>query len=87
MRLFAEFETGARQFWDATWGTDISTFDLLQALAARRHIPDTDRDHGHLVRDYRNSLVHEREDQSAAISVADARRYLCTFFSYLAAEW
>ena len=30
MRLFAEFETGARQFWDAMWGTDIKTYDLFQ---------------------------------------------------------
>jgi hypothetical protein len=87
MRLFAEFETGARQYWDATRGTEVSTFDLLEALAARRGIPDTDRDHGHVVRDYRNGLLHEREDQPESIPVAEARKYLCTFFSYLPAEW
>jgi hypothetical protein len=79
MRLFAEFETGARQFWDVAWGTEIKTFDLLEGLAARRAIPDTDRIHGHLVRDYRNSLVHERENQPDPITIALARRYLCTF--------
>ncbi len=87
MRLFAEFETGARQFWDAMWGTDIKTYDLFQALAARRGIPDTDRDNGHLVREYRNSLVHEREDRPEPISIEIARRYLCVFFSYLPAQW
>jgi hypothetical protein len=87
MRLFAEFETGARQFWDATWGTEIGTFDLFEALAARRGIPDTDRNNGHLVRNYRNSLVHERENQSESLAIALARRYLCTFFSYLPVEW
>ncbi|UUO07625.1 hypothetical protein M4951_04785 [Blastopirellula sp. J2-11] len=87
MRLFAEFETGARQFWDETWGTEIKTFNLFEGLAARRGIPDTDRINGHLVRDYRNSLVHERDEQPDPLSIALARRYLCTFFSYLPVEW
>jgi hypothetical protein len=87
LRLFAEFETGARQYWAATWGTDIKTHDLLEALAARRSIPDTDLENGHRVRDYRNSLVHEREDQPEPLEVAVARRYLCTFFSYLPVQW
>jgi hypothetical protein len=87
MRLFAEFETGARQYWDVTWGTDITTYDLFEALAARRSIPDTDLENGHRVRDYRNSLVHEREDQPEPLAVALARKYLCTFFSYLPVQW
>jgi hypothetical protein len=87
VRLFAEFETGARQCWGAIKGTEVSTFDLLQALSARRRIPDTVRDNGHLVREYRNCLVHEREDQPRPIPVAEARGHLCTFFSYLPAEW
>ena len=87
MRLFAEFETGARQYWDATWGTDIKTYDLFEALAARRSIPDTDLENGHRVRDYRNSLVHEREDRPKPLEVAVVRKYLCTFFSYLPVQW
>lgn len=87
VRLFAEFETGARQFWDATRGTEIGTFNLFEALAARCRIPDTHRDNGHLVRDHRNSLVHERESQRAPLTIALARKYLCTFFSYLPAQW
>ncbi len=87
MRLFAEFETGARQYWDAEWGTDIKTYDLFEALTARRGIPDTDLANGHQVREYQNSLVHEREDQPDQLDVAIARKYLCTFFSYLPMEW
>ncbi|HUY90968.1 MAG TPA: hypothetical protein VMV10_19685 [Pirellulales bacterium] len=87
MRLFAEFETGARQYWDVTWGTDIKTHDLFEALAARRSIPDTDLENAHLVREYRNSLVHEREDQPEPLEAAAARKYLCTFFSYLPVQW
>lgn len=87
LRLFAEFETGARQYWDATWGTDIKTHDLFEALAARRSISDTDLENGHRVRIYRNSLVHERDDQSEPLEIAMARKYLCTFFSYLPVQW
>jgi hypothetical protein len=87
MRLFAEFETGAREFWDVTWGTEIGTFDLFEAVAARRGIPDIDLSHGHLVRDYRNSLVHERENRPVPLTIVLSRHYLCTFFSYLPVEW
>jgi hypothetical protein len=87
MRLFAELETGARQYWDAAWGTEITTHNLFEALAARRSIPETALENGHKVRDYRNSLVHEREDQPDPIEVSAARSYLCTFFSYLPVEW
>lgn len=87
IRLFAEFETGARQYWDASRGTDITTYDLFEALAARCGIPDTVLKHGHRIRDYRNSLVHEREDRPEPIEIAAARGSLCTFFSYLPSRW
>jgi hypothetical protein len=87
MRLFAEFETGARQYWEATWNTEPKTVDLLNGLAARCGIPITQRDNGHLVRDYRNSLVHEREDATEAVPIEVARGYLCHFFSFLPQQW
>lgn len=87
IRLFAEFETGARQYWDAKWRTDPKTIDLLEGLAARCGIPDTQRDNAHLVREYRNSLVHQREDATEAVPIAVARGYLCRFFSFLPSQW
>ena len=87
MRLFAEFETGTRQYWDATWVSYSRTIDLLNGLAARCGIPDEQRENAHLVRDYRNSLVHEREEKTEVISIADARHYLCHFFSFLPPLW
>ena len=87
IRLFAEFETGARQYWNATWATDPKTVDLLDGLAARRAIPDTQRDNAHLVRDYRNGLVHDREDILAAVPMDVARHHLCHFFSFLPLTW
>lgn len=87
IRLFAEFETGGRQHWDANWGTDPKTVDLLNGLAARCGIPDTQRDNAHLVRDYRNALVHEREDKPEVVPMAMARSYLFHFFSFLPPQW
>ena|ERR1700722_15333771 len=87
MRLFAEFETGARRYWDANWDTDPKTVDLLNGLAARCGIPDALRDYAHLVRDYRNSLIHEREDMTEPVLIAVARGYLCRFFSFLPRQW
>jgi hypothetical protein len=87
IRLFAEFESGARQFWGTKWKTEPKTLDLLDGLAARCRIPDTERDNGHLVRDYRNSLVHEREDKTEPLGISTARAYLCRFFRFLPPEW
>ena len=84
IRLFAEFETGARDYWAANWATDPKAVDLLDGLAARCGIPDTQRDNAHKVRDYRNSLVHERMDEPEAVPIAEARSYL-SFIQLLAA--
>ena len=89
IRLFAEFESGARQYWASTRDTHPRTADLLDALAARRRIPDTQRQNAHVVREYRNKLVHEREAEKKEESgvIKTARGYLCHFFSFLPAEW
>jgi hypothetical protein len=39
------------------------------------------------VREYRNALVHEREDQPDKLPMAVARSYLCHFFSFLPQQW
>jgi hypothetical protein len=87
VRLFAEFETAARQYWDANWETHPKAEDLLTGLAARCGIPDTQRDNAHLVRDYRNSLVHEREERKEPVAISVARGYLCHFLSFLPWRW
>ena len=87
IRLFAEFETGARQYWDAKWATNPRTGDLISGLAARCGIPDTRRDGCHDVRYYRNSLVHERENDTPKIPISEARSHLCYFFSFLPPQW
>jgi len=87
IRLFAEFETGLRQYWDHARGTNPRTHDLLEGLAALCGVPDEQRENAHAVREYRNSLVHEREEESEVVPVDTARGYLCRFFSFLPPRW
>src|SRR5262249_16871173 len=83
IRLFAEFETGLRLFWATIRETEPPTQHLLDGIAARRGIsPDRLAD-AHTVREYRNSLVHERDEGMAPITIAQARGYLCRFFAFL----
>src|SRR3989442_13960126 len=56
-------------------------------MAARRELPDTQRDNAHLVREYRNALVHEREEKPEEVPIAVARGHLCHFFSFLPLRW
>jgi hypothetical protein len=87
VRLFAEFESGARQYWNTVRDTSPPTEHLMDALADRCRIPDLQRDQAHAVRSFRNALVHEREDELAEIPIANARGCLCRFFSFLPLQW
>lgn len=87
IRLFAEFESGLRTYWLAVRATYPPTRDLLVGVAARRGIPPDDLDEAQAVREYRNALVHEREDETEPISLATARSRLCKFFARLPDEW
>ena len=87
IRLFAEFETGLRLFWDAKRDSNPRTRDLLDGIAAMCGIPDDQRDHAHLVREHRNRLVHEREEEVEALPIAVSRGYLCHYFSFLPPKW
>lgn len=87
IRLFAEFESGLRLFWETTRSTHPPTQDLLNGVAATRGIPHDKLMNAHTVREYRNSLVHEREEPTVPIAIAESRSHLCRFFSYLPPEW
>lgn len=89
IRLFAEFETGLRLCWAVVRGSDppSRTRDLIDGIAALRHIGDYDRVGVHEVREYRNSLVHEREEPVNVINITESRHRLCRFFSHLPLDW
>ena len=88
IRLFAEFESGLREFWRASRrGRIPRTEHLLTGIAAARGVPDEDLLSAHAVRRHRNSLVHDQEEAAATIPLRTARGHLCRFFSRLPPTW
>jgi hypothetical protein len=55
-----------------------------EIVGASQHLEGTYVVH---VRNYRNSLVHEREEKTDPVPMVTARGYLCRFFSFLRPEW
>jgi hypothetical protein len=87
VRLFAEFETSLRKLWATFRETSPATGDLLNGVGAKCRIPHDQISNAHQVREYRNALVHEREERAASIPISEARSHLCRFLSRLPAEW
>ena len=89
IRLFAEFETILRMFWQASRGKDSPsrTRDLLDGVGAKRKVPHDRIQNAHEVRKYRNLLVHEREEEIEPIPIGQARGHLCRFLSFLPFQW
>jgi hypothetical protein len=89
IRLFAEFETGLRSFLAAVRGRPVRARveHLIDSVAVKRRIPYDMITNTHAARDYRNALVHEREQPVSPITIQTVRSYLCTFFDRLPDEW
>jgi hypothetical protein len=87
IRLFAEFETGLRLYWATIRETEPPTQHLLDGIAARRDIPPARLADAHAVREYRNALVHERDEGVIPIPIAEAQDHLCRFFAFLPLTW
>ena len=87
VRLFAEFETALRDYWATKKVTHPPVRDLLESLAGSRSVSKDALKNAHAVREFRNALVHERQDAPDAISLAQARHHLCTFVSFLPRKW
>ena len=87
IRLFAEFETSLRKFWATLKQTTPPAGDLLNGVGTRRRIPYDQISNAHHVREYRNTLVHEREEETELIPIAQARGHLCRFLNFLPLEW
>jgi len=64
IRLFAEFETGLKDYWKNGLNEDPRTriMDVINSVTARhRGIIDAWRINVHAVRRYRNHLIHEED--------------------------
>ena len=90
VRLFAVFEAGLRQFWVDELGreTQPPMRDLLDGIASARGIEHPFLDPAHRVREFRNALVHEQDEEpEETFTIGEARRHLTRFFSYLPPDW
>lgn len=87
IRFFAEFETGLRLYWGTVRDSHPKMEDLVNGVASRRKISHDLISSVHAIREYRNSLVHEREDKIAPVSISSARSTICDYLSRLPEKW
>ena len=95
IRMWAEFETALRSYRRHVTGDaddQIGTKNLIDWTAGvkqGRAISADVRDDVHEVREYRNFLVHERDDQTspATVAIQEARKRLNTLLHCLPIQW
>lgn len=93
VRLWAEFESMLRSYRRHRVGNandSIRAFDLVnwaQGIEEGRKVDAGMRDLVHEVREYRNSLVHERDDLADSVDIEEARQRLSLYLSKLPDQW
>jgi hypothetical protein len=88
IRLFAEFETALRHFMrESGYAVPRSAEPLINRVRDRARIPNDDALNAHTVRDYRNTLVHDRREPVDPIPIREATRRLCIFLGWLQRLW
>src|SRR4051812_22499115 len=88
VRLFSEFETALRHFLRfLKLRQPNSTQTLVNRVRDRVGIPSEFADLVHKVREYRNSLVHDVEDEIDPVTIREATRACSTFLSWLQRLW
>lgn len=85
VRIFSEFETGLRSYWNAVRQKEPPSRakDLINGIASYCRIPFVREFETHAIREYRNYLVHERDDEFVPLSLSHTRSQLCRFLSFL----
>ena len=84
------WEAGLREAWRVALLRDTQppARDLLDGIGSTRRIDNTVLGAAHQVRGYRNTLVHEQnEEPELAFTIGEGRRCLTRFFSYLPPDW
>jgi hypothetical protein len=89
IRLFAEFETGLRDYWKSRSKKKIipRVSDMIKSISSNRTIEHQEMENADNVRKYRNKLVHEEDSEARVVDVGEARKFLCVFFSRLPEDW
>jgi hypothetical protein len=89
VRAFAVFESGLREAWQRAERrrTSPAMIDLLQSFASRTKMPNDRLMDANRVRIYRNSIVHDLTEPVELVLLADGRRFLCRYLSFLPSDW
>jgi hypothetical protein len=88
VRLFSEFETALRHFLRAKkLRVPTNAEPLVNKTRDKVGISNDDAKNVHLVRAYRNTLVHDRLEPVPPVSIRTATKYLSTFLSWLQRSW
>ena len=86
IRLFSEFEAMLKAYLDSRKEIVPSkAYDLINKVAKRQraNVPDDKRDAVHLVREYRNAVVHAQGGGAAAVSFRQALSALNQYLVFL----
>ena len=93
IRIYAEFEAGLRDYW-LTFRkreTRPKMFQLLNEAIPTQHFPQDTIDQADDVREYRNFLVHDIEDEPGGdiviFAIQDAKKHLCAYTACLDPAW
>jgi hypothetical protein len=90
IRMFAEFEVALRVFWTAARQlrspSRARAEVLMDGVAARCRISPEIHSAAHIVREYRNDLVHARAF-GGILEIGECRSRLCRFLSKLPYDW
>jgi hypothetical protein len=90
VRMFAVFEAGLRRYWHEGLKRDTHPpmRDLLDGITSTRSIDHPFLEAAHRVREFRNSLVHDQDDEpEETFTIEQSRRHLTRYFSYLPPHW
>jgi hypothetical protein len=89
IRIYAEFEAGLRDYWLTFRKKDTrpKMFQLINEAIPTQHFPQDTIDKADEVREYRNSLVHDIEDEPGedvvTFTVQEAKKHLCAYVACL----
>ncbi len=88
IRVFAEFEMTLRDYWHNALrhATEPAVSILIDRIASKRYVRYDDLKSVHQIREYRNSVVHDRRMVNR-VTLPEARSSLCKFLAYLPASW
>ena len=88
VRIFACFESSIRDFWRTTVrDTKPVTEQLINSIAAKRGVPEDDKDTVHEIRGVRNFLIHGDRDPKKRFTIEEASRALNKYLSRLPLRW